>query len=142
MKREIKFRAWDTEIKEMFPVVEVQWDVKGISGYTVDCESGTIGTYNSALPDIKIMQFTGLLDKNGTEIYEGCVVRFWEGEHREYIEKVYFDNGAFGVRSWRGIAPLQEYMTEDDDIYGQISCAEVIGNIYENPELLKKTPTN
>jgi hypothetical protein len=70
-------------------------------------------------------QFTGLKDKNGlTEIYEGDIC--WDSVNEEYGE-VYFDKGAFYYRHENIIELLNEV---NDSI-------EVIGNIYENPKLIK-----
>lgn len=74
------------------------------------------------------MQYTGLNDKNGKEIYEGDIVQFTI-EHEEeiddvtYKEAVHFSEGCFNVD---GEVPLNAFSDE----------CEVIGNIYENPELL------
>ena len=72
-----------------------------------------------------LMQYTGLKDKNGTEIYEGDII--WDA-HAEIHGKVTFDEGTFCVEWKTHIEHLFEVVS---DYY-----AEVIGNIYENPELL------
>lgn len=75
----------------------------------------------------EVMQFTGLKDKNGKEIYEGDIVRLeqWEPE----IYEVVFNRGGFCFRH------------SDTDVFYHdakyIEKGEVIGNIYENPELLQ-----
>jgi uncharacterized phage protein (TIGR01671 family) len=78
---------------------------------------------------LPVMQFTGLVDKNGKEIYEGDVLRFDNYMHQG---KVVFDFGQFFVqidgRFYCSIAAL----AHPKDGYG----CEIIGNIYENPELL------
>jgi YopX protein len=76
-----------------------------------------------------LMQFTGLKDKNGKEIYEGDIVRRqWEGQndtHHEEIYEVYWANGYY-LKPQPKAHP--SHVSSD---------VEVIGNIYENPELLK-----
>ena len=77
--------------------------------------------------DWKLMQFTGLLDKNGKEIYEGDVVtRAGAGFATRRNTVSYMDSG---------FSPFA-YDDFGDEGYAASSC-EVIGNIYENPELLK-----
>jgi YopX protein len=73
----------------------------------------------------QLMQFTGLRDKNRQEIYEGDVIQGQAGDN----EPITFQDGAF---CWQGVS-LSEW---------HIELWEVIGNIYENPGLLKVEPTH
>lgn len=109
--RAIKFRAWDTENKKMVS----------------DISLGTVNFYeslNEFFKSTNLMQFTGLLDKNGTEIYEGDVVAYGTDKPQEII----YEKGMF---TWRneGSMSLGNYYSK---------LMEVVGNIYENPELLKQ----
>ena len=117
----VKFRAWCPETKTMFPVLN--WCFQGNQIITVQ--------YRPAIKlqvrDVEIMQYTGLKDKNGVEIYEGDVL-YWDGS---IIGGVSFEHCEFIVGS--GVnARAMCAMPEDLDI-------EVIGNIHENPELLEDT---
>ena len=98
----------------------------------------TVGVY-VADPDT-IGQFTGLYDKNGKEIYEGDIVSHpWKDpifgdlvETGQFVHStICFNNGAFVVN----------YRLQGEYIYLQdfvrLKCLEVVGNIYDNPELLK-----
>ncbi|MGQ7595147.1 YopX family protein [Streptococcus suis] len=67
---------------------------------------------------------TGLFDKNGQEIFEGDVVNIFD----EKLSKIYFSEGAFCVDVLNGGTPLHVYLSEH---------LELIGNIYENPELVE-----
>lgn len=75
-------------------------------------------------------QYTGLKDKDGKEIYEGDIVRYFNKPIDELIRTVTFKYGAFGIEGWYKGTHI---------IFGNIldSQIEVIGNIYENPELLE-----
>jgi uncharacterized phage protein (TIGR01671 family) len=108
--REIKFRAWLGGV--MHPV----WK---------RVDDGVYETH----PDIKIMQYTGLKDKNGKEIYEGDIIKETTKDDKgeEIVSEVKFYDGIFGDDTMDGWT-LKELVDE----FG----AYVIGNIYENPELL------
>ena len=80
---------------------------------------------NNLKPNLKIEQFTGLHDKNGKEIYEGDIVTDGVGKY-----KIIYD---------LKLAGYQPYCIFRDD---PENYCEVIGNIYENPELISKTPTH
>jgi uncharacterized phage protein (TIGR01671 family) len=83
--------------------------------------------------DYELMQFTGLLDKNGKEIYEGDIVKLGTIETEEedrttFTERILFDKGQFRTTHYG--FPVHSWACND-------KCfIEVIGNIYENPELL------
>ncbi|HEM5625981.1 TPA: hypothetical protein U1711_000804 [Streptococcus suis] len=77
-------------------------------------------THNDAI----LMQSTGLFDKNGKEIFEGDVVNIFG----EKLSQIYYSEGAFCVEVLNGGTPLHVYLSEH---------LEIIGNIYENPELVE-----
>jgi len=79
-----------------------------------------------------VMQFTGLLDKNGKEIYEGDVITFVYGYETVYKEEVRWDD--FTV----GYLPFSGYDSDCSDFVKKESV-EIIGNVWENPELLAKS---
>jgi uncharacterized phage protein (TIGR01671 family) len=117
MKREIKFRAWDGNYNEMMTRDNMP-----------DLSFWKYVAYDSNTP---IMQFTGLTDKNGKEIYEGDIIS------NELIKGiVVFDSGCFCIKV---VCIINKDAGHDagscpalfDFIYN-----EIIGNIYENPELL------
>ena len=102
--REIKFRAWDKIQKKMIP----EW----------------FSIHKNHEP-LEFMQFTGLKDKNGKEIYEGDVVK---GDYR-VIWKQKFASFGLVHPSWLFVHYFGEAADPEE--------CEVIGNIYESPELLK-----
>lgn len=106
--REIKFRAWDATDKRMLP------SAYGNIGIFEQLEGAT---YDG---EITVMQYTGLKDKNGVEIYEGDIAT-WYGIKAQ----VHWADGHAG------------FMHGSDSIYKRYAeQCEVIGNIYENPGLL------
>lgn len=123
-----KFRAWDRIKKRMFLVLEI------------DYENGLVSdeTYWNTIPfdDVKLMQFTGLKDKNGKEIFEGDIVKFSDCDDDVYVTPVVWDKNyaCFGV-SFSGGYPISfDYLEE---FYTELKDIEAVGNIYENKELLE-----
>ena len=122
--REIKFRAWHKEEKIIGEVLGIDILHKEIffSNEDVDCYE------HSDFKDIELMQYTGLKDKNNKEIYEGDIIKFcnkiWE------VVCDYEDAHLFYLRTI-GDPYIAENMSK-------FTRGEVIGNIHDNPELLKQ----
>lgn len=76
------------------------------------------------------MQYTGIKDKNNKEVYEGDIVKYSHPRTNEIIRAVTFKDGAFGIEGLHEGTHIVFGNILDSDI-------KVIGNIYENPELLK-----
>lgn len=122
--REIKFRAWHKEKKIIGEVLGIDILHKEIffSNEDVDCYE------HVDFKNIELMQYTGLKDKNGKEIYEGDIL--FESFGEKYY-KVVFENGSFRAE-FEG--DFEEYSFDLIDVVAQ--GYEVVGNIYQNPELL------
>lgn len=139
-----KFRCWDEPNKTMrFNDEIVIWSGQVYINEKKKLDSIIKGY--SCLPK-HLMQSTGLKDKNGVEIFEADVVKVSDGGNEEdsYISVVknYADEGypAFDIE-----APSSWYY--ESNVLSTITCGEyetieVIGNIYENPELLEKANEN
>jgi uncharacterized phage protein (TIGR01671 family) len=124
--REIKFRAWDKTTLSMF------WSLHESVKDSPNWNSVFWGKIDADPDNYDVMQYTGLKDKNGKQIYEGDVIEYVEYHRPEpdssQLFVVSYNNGGFYLSSLED----NEY---DDDL--GISPVEVVGNIYENPELLK-----
>ena len=138
---EIKFRVWDIGEEKMLEDVSIPL----LREYY---DSGTIHTLNdvfSQLLGIELLQYTGLKDKNGKVIYEGDIVEINMGQILPaYLKVTYggpWDYAGFGLTHKRPKPPFNEDETDYtwDALNPQYAKdCEVIGNIYENPDLLKK----
>jgi uncharacterized phage protein (TIGR01671 family) len=126
--RIIKFRAWDkSNAGEMFEVLGVDFNDLEVS-YTVEGirKEGKKGVDWNDLIDVELMQFTGLTDKKGKKIYEGDIVRFVNQEEKyDKNHVIEWKHNGFVVNGWT------LHLEHEGTVY------EVIGNIYENPELIK-----
>jgi uncharacterized phage protein (TIGR01671 family) len=125
--REIKFRAWDQLNKKVYPVTQIVMIGFGkLDGVQID--DGGFRWLNGT--DIELMQYTGLKDKNGKEIYEGDIVINYGEWNQEYRTVVTYSEGYFTP-----LVNVEEGHNAIDSYWS--NSYEVIGNIYENPELLK-----
>lgn len=146
MSREIKFRAWNDVAKVMYPsnipglLIHFDGELNGLD------ENGMLeGTDNTR--QHHLMQYTGLKDDNGKEIYEGDIVK--THDQNNVIE---YEHGSFLVKGLhadeyeRTYSVLYHYLVDatipdmpHSRFDGVTTTLEVIGNIYENPELLEAT---
>lgn len=128
-----KFRAWDIENDEMlFPD-----DTDKVS-FVIEADG--IGTYDMRYPgdeyagwaylDTILMQSTGLKDKNGVEIFEGDIVKIIGDVLGDDMSVIRFTEGGFYL-------DYKNLDTEFELLYSIDLPIEIIGNIYENPELLE-----
>ena len=141
--REIKFRAWDYTSQ----IMSYSDEEKSLEAF--------FASHNKDYDDVVFMQFTGLKDNLGCEIYEGDTVQFtywwFDGNATDSIltgQIVYSDQlmsfQLKGVKNdeWEkftGYVNDQEYLTPFSELNFDDADFLVIGNIYENPELIKET---
>lgn len=125
-----KFKVWDKHIGKMFSVGIIDYTI-----HSVYIKQPFFEWYSERDFDrVELLQFTGVKDKTGKEVYEGDIVRFYDDYDEEYKATVVFIDGlgAYGVE-WDGFQStfnnINEYYSKD---------FEVIGNIYEDKDLLEK----
>jgi len=126
--REIKFRAWDKKHKNMFKIFSLDW-----FRHKSNAPKGFLETIDwKWTEDIVFLQYTGLKDKKGKEIYEGDIIKIYPVSNafmpEERVEEVSF--GETGNSCCMEIMGWSLWCDE-------AKRCEVIGNIYENKELLK-----
>ena len=122
--REIKFRAWDKENEKMMKVSSLHLENKEISVK----ENGTFHLFRMQ----DLMQYTGLKDKNGKEIYEGDIVVLNNIEN-DNMCIVRYEHSSYRLEGWS----LREDLSNVEDRF-----LEVVGNIYENKNLLEENKWN
>ena len=120
-----KFRAWLKNDKEMIDVDEIHWD-RGQLDFVGDAI-----TFMRKADEIELMQSTGLQDKNGQEVFVGDIIRCTRGcPHEVYLEKEY------GGTYIGGMPAI--YLKGIREGYAWTGDEEIIGNVYQNPELLEE----
>ena len=146
--RMIDFRAWDKKKSEIVDVMDIDFSGKKVGVCNVpkrmfkDGRLHTIHSIERDWSEVELMQYTGLEDKNNTEIFEGDIVK-----------RTYLFNGGYGETHTGEVVYDKEYARyvisrpqkhiepKNEDIRNILSdksTYEVIGNIYENPELLEE----
>ena len=129
--RKVKFRAWNKKNKRWIPSYNL---IINDQGKLCCCYSDK--NFGEWAIDYEINQYTGLKDKNGVEIFEGDIVKHFDLDTPMFVHEVEYRNGGFGYIVDKG-KPYQEFISYANHKYlkPSIDC-EVIGNLYENPELL------
>ena len=138
--REIKFRVWDTKSESM------EYEIAIGKGYGEDSYILFLGLGETFIIDddiVKIMQYTGLKDKNNVEIFEGDIIRSHNSRQGEKIEdyEVIYAGSGFCIKSLKeneihSKGTLYSFALYSDNI-DFLKDDYIIGNIHENQELLE-----
>jgi uncharacterized phage protein (TIGR01671 family) len=143
MNRVIKFKVWDLYKKVFIPIdlwAVVQTDFNAFGIMLKDWENYREGEYFYSNTQV-LQQFTGLTDKNGKEIYEGDILEFKNelGRHQKYT--VFRVDGGLAINAHNSdFGKETQFFSACADMQTSqwLNQCSVIGNIYENPELLNE----
>lgn len=137
--RELKFRVWNIEDKRWDnPAILEVFTSEGVLEPFQYIKSGKLNPLYIPIENYVIQQYTGNKDKNGKEIYEGDVIKekhygdWGDTDNYDYIGVVYWSSLGCGFRT----LPKPD-ISCNGNIFTENNTIEVIGNIFENPELLK-----
>ena len=134
--RTIKFRAWDKEYEKMTYFDDEDYDYRPPFVFRLDqvfkkdsnYDDYEDFKYNDVTDRVEVMQYTGLKDKNGAEIYEGDIVYIASEDENAFV--------LWDKETARYIIQFRGWCADFDNFYGK--DLEVIGNIYYNKSLLEK----
>ena len=126
---DVKYRAWDYKRKRMVKVLAIDWEHQ-----TINCEadinhegmSGFERLYRQPLENFELLQYTGVKDKNGTEIYEGDILK----------------NSFGSLYEVKWVSSMTSFMCSPLKVVYEVRHldnldTEVVGNVFENTELLR-----
>jgi len=130
----LKIRAWDVDCEEMVTLDDF---IKEYGSEKFHNEN--LSAFFQHFFGCEIMQDTGLNDKNGFVIYEGDFIKMFDVDTSEYSQFVEFKFGSFGYMTGGKYSYFVSIAGNTNIEFNGENCmsAEVIGNIYENPELLE-----
>lgn len=125
----LKFRAWHRELGRMMLIKNMWFQDDKVE--ELELNDTVMNDFITAYPDeIELMQSTGLKDKNGKEVFVGDIIKCTRGcPHEVYLEKEYGGTYIGGMPAIYLKGLLSGYAWTEHE--------EIIGNIYENPELLE-----
>ena len=132
--REIKFRAWDKNDKRIFidpQMIDFYNKKIGYMQYQTEYMPDTSYSFPVGFEEFEyseLMEFTGLCDKNGEDIYEGDIVKFLNG----IFEVIWCNEKASFMLKNKEYKEFLNFICENNN------GMEIVGNIYENPELIKE----
>lgn len=127
--REIKFRAWLKKEKKMGFVSKLTFSKeKGLYHATIDDDEGNCIFYGF-IEEVELLQFTGLKDVDGTEIYEGDLMK--------HKKDLYLVEWRYGIASFCFTLLREDIKCYPNFNKGTVKSIEIVGNKFENPELLK-----
>ena len=135
MMRPIKFRVWNRPFEKMQVISCLQVSEDGIDMLTTDGDH-----YQLDPTQGELMQYTGLHDSKGLEIYEGDILKVTAEDGLSYLAPVrYFGDEGYPAFDLAGIPTPWSYDANAlaTIIQGGVETCEIVGNIYENPELLE-----
>ena len=123
-----KFRAWHNELGRMMSISDMWFNVDSLG--EIGLNDAVMNDYITVSPDeIELMQSTGLKDKNNQEIFEGDILK-----SNKYITSVFYERGAYCVKFRR---TTNTTLTMNVISFIEKYKTRIVGNIYENPELLE-----
>lgn len=131
MNRVIKFRAWDDENKKMYHFNFEDIYQEGEMTSVHACASWS-------LFDMPHMQFTGLKDLNNIDVYEFDIIKVTKGSFSCLVGSIEFQDTKFILKNISGRGEIDLFNVY---CFGKDSI-EIIGNVFQNPELLEKEKTN
>lgn len=124
-----RYRAWKKAGKELGRVGQITFELDGSVSHVLF--KGKFLDFNVPINEIELMQSTGLKDKNGKEVFVGDIIKCTRGcLHEVYIEKEYGGTYCGGMPA--------VYLKDLREGYAWTEHEEIIGNIYENPDLLEE----
>lgn len=124
--REIKFRAWVKDRKAIFEVILIDYVTKKVT-YLLERVGHLLSIRDAKFNDVELMQYTGLKDKNNKEIYEGDIVTLHNSRYKVI----------FNMEQARFVLRDDKFEIEIPFTNNNNERMEIIGNIYENSELIE-----
>lgn len=119
-----KFRAWHKELKMMFEVKSLVYTLR-LARLTN--RNDLVPSRTCSFDDIILMQSTGMVDKNSVEVFEGDILYYPEQDEDKY-GYIEFDKDRLAFVLDNGFEKF---------VYGEYGMGYIVGNIYENPDLLE-----